>query len=208
MESSLAENDGRLVKREMVKLRKLDSFIKESQRLSPPGLCTSPAATALMLTLHRLVSFHYLFVGIESMLTNCIVAMRRQVVSDITLSDGTVLPKGISVAVPSWGINHDEQIWEDPWEFDGFRHAKLRDVPGSELKHQFATSAPDSLSFGYGSQACPGRFFASNEIKVILSLVLLKYDFKLDDGVRPDNMFNDTSIMPSMGTKMSFRGRK
>jgi hypothetical protein len=38
IESVLAENNGRFVKRNMTKLRKLDSFIKESQRLSPPGL--------------------------------------------------------------------------------------------------------------------------------------------------------------------------
>lgn len=33
--------------------------------------------------------------------------------------------------------------------------------------------------FGYGPQACPGRFFAVHEAKVVLSRILARYDFKL-----------------------------
>jgi cytochrome P450 len=133
--------------------------------------------------------------------------MKRLVLSDIKLSDGVLLPKGASVAVPSWGITRDEHLWEAPDVFDGFRFAKLRDAPGAEHRHQFATAGPDSLSFGYGPQACPGRFFASNEIKVLLSYILLNYDVKLEDGKRPENIFHDTMISPSKGTKLLFKKR-
>jgi cytochrome P450 len=40
------------------------------------------------------------------------------------------------------------------------------------------------MSFGFGRHACPGRFFAANEIKLILSRILLDYDIKMPDGVQ------------------------
>ena len=41
------------------------------------------------------------------------------------------------------------------------------------------TVTKDSLEFGYGKHACPGRFFAVNEIKLILANLLLRFDFKM-----------------------------
>lgn len=133
--------------------------------------------------------------------------MQRVVVSDIVLSDGSALPKGTAVAVPSWSVTRDDRLWADPTTFDGFRFAKLREEPGSEHKYQFATAGPDSLSFGYGPQACPGRFFASNEIKVLLAHLLLHYEFKLEGDKRPDNIIHELSILPNMGVKILFRKR-
>ena len=41
IEAVLAEGNGKFIKKSITKLWKLDSFIKESQRLSPPGLGTT-----------------------------------------------------------------------------------------------------------------------------------------------------------------------
>lgn len=131
--------------------------------------------------------------------------MQRVVVSDITLSDGSMLPKGTAVAVPSWCVTRDDRLWENSATFDGFRFVKLREEPGAEHKYQFATSGPDSLSFGYGPQACPGRFFASNEIKVLLAHLLLNYDLKLEGDKRPDNVVHDLTILPNRGVKILFK---
>jgi Cytochrome P450 len=38
---------------------------------------------------------------------------------------------------------------------------------------------PDSLEFGAGSHACPGRFFATNALMVALIRILDRYDFRL-----------------------------
>lgn len=48
-----------------------------------------------------------------------------------------------------------------PSEFDGFRFYNLRKMPGKENKQLFVTVSPESLTFGYGNHACPGRFFAA-----------------------------------------------
>lgn len=39
-----------------------------------------------------------------------------------------------------------------------------------------------NLNFGYGRHACPGRFFATNEIKMVLARLILEYDIKMPDG--------------------------
>jgi cytochrome P450 len=42
------------------------------------------------------------------------------------------------------------------------------------------------MGFGHGNHACPGRFFAASELKIQLSHLLIKYEWKLaqDDQVQ------------------------
>lgn len=86
----------------LTKLRKMDSFLRESQRLNPPG----------------------------------VVSMSRKVQSDITLSDGMVLPKGCLVACDSWSATRDPELWDQPEKFDGFRFEEMRSIPGNEARYQ------------------------------------------------------------------------
>lgn len=41
------------------------------------------------------------------------------------------------------------------------------------------TTSPDHLALGHGEHACPGRFFAAIEIKILLCHLLLKYEWEL-----------------------------
>ena len=59
--------------------------------------------------------------------------------STFSLSDGTVLPKGTHVFIPSYHISHDPAIYENPDEFDGFRFEKMRKEKGLENRYQFVT---------------------------------------------------------------------
>lgn len=79
----------------------------------------------------------------------------------------------------------DAQYYNDPKKFDGYRFLKMREKPGKENTAQFVSTSPNHLGFGYGQHACPGRFFASNEIKIIMCHILLKYDWKLVEGQPP-----------------------
>lgn len=84
-------------------------------------------------------------------------------------------------------------------------------MPGKENKHQFVTTAPSSLAFGHGSHACPGRFFASNEIKVVLVELLQRWDVRLKGdiegkgGERPANMMSEFTVVPNMKAELEFR---
>ena len=68
------------------------------------------------------------------------------------------------------------------------------------------TTGEDAISFGHGKHACPGRFFASNEIKVILVGLLMRYEFKFMEGMgRPENVLARTQINPNRAAEVLFR---
>ncbi|KID64686.1 cytochrome P450, partial [Metarhizium brunneum ARSEF 3297] len=113
-----------------------------------------------------------------------IVSMMRLAVEDVQLSDGTFIPKNTGVAVSSHRM-WDPDLHHDPNHWDGFRFYKMRDDPGKQNVSQLVFASPDYLAFGYGQNACPGRFFASNEIKIALAQIITKYDFELQEGSVP-----------------------
>lgn len=57
--------------------------------------------------------------------------------------------------------------------------------PGKENTSLLVSTTPEHMGFGHGVHACPGRFFAANEIKIALIFLLLNYDWKLPEGVKP-----------------------
>ncbi|KAI8947888.1 cytochrome P450 [Xylaria longipes] len=103
--------------------------------------------------------------------------MHRLALADVTLSDGTVIPKGTKCAVRSTK-RLDPNIYENPEEFDGARFMRIREVPDKSNQAHLVTTSTEALGFGHGLHACPGRFFAANELKIALVHLLLKYDLK------------------------------
>lgn len=135
------------------------------------------------------------------------VTARRMTTKTVTLSDGTVIPKGSSTMVPTLTAMIDPKIYPDPERFDGERFFRMR--AENETRAQLVTTNIDYLGFGYGKHACPGRFLAANEIKVALCHLLLKYDFKFTDGAtRPDSMKWETAYLTNPELKLMFRRRK
>jgi len=158
---------------------KVDSFMKESQRVSPVG----------------------------------VLLMNRYAVVDFTFTDGTFVPAGTILSVSTGSIHLDPQIYEDPLKFDGFRFVKMKeraalDVNQQDKKFDVVTVNSDFAAFGQGRHACPGRFFASTEIKLLLAYILTTYDVKLVDDARPPNLFHMNAILVNPGAKLYFRRRK
>ena len=60
-------------------------------------------------------------------------------------------------------------------------------MAGRENKHLFVTVSPESLTWGYGNHACPGRFFADNELKGILIELLRKWDLRVADPAKTNS---------------------
>lgn len=93
-----------------------------------------------------------------------------------------------------------------PTVFDPWRWSRERERPENAQKHQFAMTAPSSLHFGHGRQACPGRFLASDEIKMLLSHLLLRYDFCYPEGQgRPVNLTADENVFPDPSAVLMMR---
>lgn len=116
------------------------------------------------------------------------VSFNRKVRKSFVLSNGQVIPAGCIILVPAYGAMNDPELIEGGDRFDPLRWYNLRER--EELKgvdkatagalNQVVTVSPSNLTFGYGRHACPGRFFAVNEIKMIVGRAVLDYDIKLD----------------------------
>lgn len=75
-----------------------------------------------------------------------------------------------------------------------------------ELKNQSLVTVGDNfLAFGNGRHACPGRFFAAQEMKLMLAYLVLNYDIDRMDK-RPEGTCIAGVEMPP--TKAEIRIRK
>ncbi|EMD64012.1 hypothetical protein GGP41_006472 [Bipolaris sorokiniana] len=110
--------------------------------------------------------------------------MLRRVLKDITLSNGQYIPPGVMIEISSQAIYRDDQFYPDPEVFDGFRFYKARSIGKAAdiARNQFITTNEENLAFGHGRHACPGRFFAALEIKMIMARFPLDYDIKMHNG--------------------------
>lgn len=73
----------------------------------------------------------------------------------------------------------DAAYYDNPLEFDGHRFIRMRQIPGEDKNAHLVSTSEKHIGFGHGQHACPGRFFAANEVKIALCHLLLKYDWKL-----------------------------
>ena len=131
--------------------------------------------------------------------------MTRIVREPFTFSDGTYLPKGTYISVPSHTIHLDESNYPDPTSFVPFRFVdKVKESTGRKV--DMTATSTDFLSFGHGRHACPGRFFAATELKLMLAHIVMKYDVKLE-GPHPANLWVVTSCMANPKGEVLFRKR-
>ncbi|KAJ5495300.1 Periodic tryptophan protein 2 [Penicillium diatomitis] len=75
----------------------------------------------------------------------------------------------------------------------------------------FISISPSNMHFGFGRQACPGRFFAANTIKAIVSRLIMEYDFKFEKnqvGWRPANIGIGEHVFPNTQTVVLLRRRQ
>nr|AFO69291.2 P450 monooxygenase [Periglandula ipomoeae] len=149
----LRNNELRITKQALGDLRKMDSFLRESQRHNPLSLLgflrvvTAPAG--------------------------------------ITLQDGTHVPYNTQLCIAPHSISNDPNVIANPTSFNGLRYyeQRCRD-PSEDRKHQYATTDKSHLHFGYGKWACPGRFMASDMLKTIFTMLLLRYDIRYPEGAK------------------------
>ena len=66
--------------------------------------------------------------------------------------------------------------------FDAERWMRMRKEFEEERNWQFVTTSPEYMAFGHGKHACPGRFLASNELKIALCHLLMKYEWRFIPG--------------------------
>jgi len=114
-------------------------------------------------------------------------------------------------------VNHlplslDNDTYPDAQTFDPWRMYRSRQGEGQANKNQFVMASYENLTWGYGKHACPGRFFAANEIKLLLALIIMRFDFKprnanlsLDDVVK--GRWYNFSRLPLDNVELEFSDR-
>lgn len=134
------------------------------------------------------------------------VNMQRTAVKPLKLSNGLVIPKGERVWVD---VAHmwSAEYYKNPDEFDPYRFMSLRGTNKEHMAHFVSTSA-EHVGFGHGEHACPGRFFAANELKIILCHMILKYEWKLPEGHDPKYIPIGLPLLPNPKARMLFRRRQ
>ena len=67
----------------------------------------------------------------------------------------------------------------------------------------------DDVWIRHGKHACPGRFFAANEIKILLVYALMNYDIKIPDGTEQlPSIWYSKSRTPNQDGEVCFRYRE
>ncbi|KAJ7143834.1 cytochrome P450 [Mycena epipterygia] len=162
----------------LLRMHKIDSFLRESQRMHDIG----------PMTLLRKV----------------------QDPNGFKFSDGSVLPFGSTVCAAGRSEHLDPRNYEDAKVFDGFRFSKMRedrDQAGVFNRHMISTGV-DHLAFGHKQHACPGRFFAADELKAMLAHILMNYDIRAEvEGVRPADDVFGIIVVPNRIGKVWVRKR-
>ncbi|KAI3324027.1 P450 monooxygenase [Xylariaceae sp. AK1471] len=127
----------------------------------------------------------------------------------IALKDGKHLPAGTHICMASYSITTDPEYISNPSQFDPLRFWRMRQESEADAnKHQFATTSNQFLHFGHGKFSCPGRFFASNELKLLFATLLLRYDFKFKDAEgRPKCVNIDEFLFADPNSEILIRER-
>ncbi|KAK5686010.1 hypothetical protein LTS10_002123 [Elasticomyces elasticus] len=107
--------------------------------------------------------------------------LQREVVQagGITTPDGVYLPQGSHVATFHPDLLDDDVLYDPLRSYKVAMGALNGDGEGQPRKQKLASdiSGGQSLAFGLGKHACPGRFFAVQNIKLILGWMVTRYEF-------------------------------
>lgn len=115
----------------------------------------------------------------------------RRSVDDIILPDGKVIPEGVDIQVVLSIIHKDPKYFPDP---DAF-------IPERHLEH-----IPAFMPFTTGSRNCVGQVYAMYEMKIVLSYLLLAYEFKTIEKPDIDVIFQTLQV-PENGMRFTLTKR-
>ena len=164
-------------------LHRLDSVLRESQRLSPP---VTMGMKRVFLEPHTFDDGTHIPQGTYACLPIYAIENDEYHAHQPHEFDGL----------------RSFRVHEENKRLHGPRNATTREF-------LFATPTQTSLHFGYGKLACPGRFFASCAIKAVLVKMFSEYEFRfLPNSGRPRNLEFHEFIFPPASQKMLVRRRK
>ncbi|KAH7327064.1 cytochrome P450 [Rhexocercosporidium sp. MPI-PUGE-AT-0058] len=132
----------------------------------------------------------------------------------VTLPTGEHLPRGTKVGIHAYPVHHDENYYKDPYKFNPMRFCSLGEKLvdgsancGSNKGTALVTTSSIFMPFSHGRHACPGRFFASQQLKLVLAYIALNYDIQ-PIASRPANDWFVGSQGPPLDVRVRIRRRE
>ncbi|RVX01019.1 Cytochrome P450 76C4 [Vitis vinifera] len=96
---------------------------------------------------------------------------------------GYAVPKNAQVLVNAWAIGRDSRTWSNPNSFEPERFLESEiDVKGRDFQ---------LIPFSGGRRICPGLLFGHRMVHLMLASLLHSFDWKLEDGMKPEDMDMD-----------------
>ncbi|KAG1367043.1 Premnaspirodiene oxygenase [Cocos nucifera] len=107
--------------------------------------------------------------------------------------NGYDIPVGSRVMINAWAMGRDPRYWEEPESF------KPERFDGSSV--DFVGGSFEFVPFGAGRRICPGMAFGLAEMDLILSHLLYYFDWKLPNGMAP----NDVDMTETFGAVVGLK---
>lgn len=197
MAQSQKETKGKVTRQALGQLVILDSFMKESQRTNPINQSE----------LAKHIKLLQLLPNENPRADDDTVSTHRLALQDYTFKDGLQIPAGADIAFSNELISNDPDIWVPNGDkFDPHRFLRMRNA-GDLARSQVTSITDDMMPFGDGPHACPGRFLATDSMKIILMNLVYRYEFKYPDGVmsRPENGKGHHTMLPCSTMSLLFK---
>lgn len=176
-----AANGGTWSVKSLGELTRLDSFIKEVQRLRPLGY---------ILGKRRVMKEE------GAVFVSGAGPLEVPGYSGSLSGPEIFMPQGSHLIMPTWGLHSDDEVYEDAETFKGFRFEDDR-VASSQPTDKF-------LSFGHGRHACPGRHLALVILKLFVLQFLESFEYK-EGQPRLKYWSFQTACVPDMNGRVLIR---
>uniref|UniRef100_A0A3Q3E0W4 Cytochrome P450, family 4, subfamily T, polypeptide 8 n=1 Tax=Hippocampus comes TaxID=109280 RepID=A0A3Q3E0W4_HIPCM len=119
----------------------------------------------------------------------------RKLTKPMTFFDGRTLPEGSLIALQVYALHRNATVWENPDLFDPLRF--LPDNVCQRSPHAF-------VPFSAGLRNCIGQSFAMNEIKVVVALMLKRYQL-IEDPTKKPRLLYRIVLRPKTGIHIQIK---
>ncbi|RAK94386.1 cytochrome P450 [Aspergillus costaricaensis CBS 115574] len=145
------------------------------------------------------------------------ITARRKALTPFTFSDGLRVDRGDWVCIPQRAMMRDPARYSHAEQFDGFRFARANKLLAlNEGCADVPEVAPLQLTdvdvnwpiWGLGNTACPGRFYATTVLKLMMGCILQGWECRLADPQALRWRTWRSSVVPRTGTVVVFKRRQ